>query len=71
MAIEARTSCGVGHEVVAHHARANRRPGASSVASMRIKRRLAGAVRPEDREDHAARHVEVDAVDGPEIAEAP
>ena len=32
------------------------------------ERGLAGAVGAEDREDHAARHVEVDAVDG---AQAP
>ena len=34
------------------------------------ERGLPGAVRPENREDHAARHIEVDPVDRPHRAEA-
>ena len=39
-----------------------------SVASMRISVVLPAPFGPEDREDHAARHVEVDAVDGTHVA---
>ena len=55
-------------EVVAHDAR-RARVGPRQRRQHAHQRRLAGAVRAEDGEDHAARHVEVDAVDGAQVAE--
>jgi hypothetical protein len=59
---------GLGDEVVAHHARgpAIRRRQRREHAH---QRGLSGAVRPQDPEDQAARHIEIDAVDRAHIPE--
>jgi hypothetical protein len=55
-------------EIVTHHAR-----GAAIGTRQRREhaheRRLPRAVRPEDRENHAAWHVEIDAIHGAQVAE--
>ena len=69
MAIEARTSCGAATRswpITRRRARIRRRERRQHAH----QRRLAGAVRAEDGEDHAARNVEVDPVDGAHVAEA-
>ena len=69
IAISARTCCGACARswpmmlAVPSSGRSQRRQHAH-------QRGLAGAVGPENGEDHAARHVEIDAVDGAQVAEA-
>ena len=69
MAIAARTSCGA---ATRSWPMTRRRPRIrrGQRREHAHQRRLAGAVRAENGEDHAARHVEVDAVDGAHLAEA-